>query len=525
MPKQSHFTLRRELKALTVTKEQLLSFAVLLDAFLQDVERNRTEEEQKNFLQRFLETAFYAGCTLPGVNAYDLVLYSTEKKTDIEVLMEVKSTSNTTEMPTPHELNKKALQQLVVYYLRERVTNKNKSLRHLVVTNLYTFFCFDATVFYEEFYKKHAKTFCEIETGQHEIAKSADMYKAFAYNAIEAVKSALPFDYVDLREYRDAIQEVLDGKENKELTELYKFFSPSHLLKRPLHREPNQLDRHFYNELLYLLGLEEQKGMGSKIVIARARKPNYASLIEQTYVKVELAFDSFLQREQYGATSAEQKFNIALELVITWLNRILFLKLLETQLLNYNAANSALQFLNKAKIRDFTALNNLFFAVLAIPIEQRSGAFKERFCHVPYLNSSLFEETALEHEVKISGLESQECLPLYAQSILKKERVDLPEALPIFDYLFAFLEAYDFGSWQEDETMQRKTLINASVLGLIFEKINGHKDGAVFTPSYITAYICRETIERAIIDKFNTHYDWQCKNITELYNHLDSVRR
>ncbi len=523
MPKQSHFTLRRELKALTVTKEQLLSFAVQLDAFLQDVERNRTEEEQKNFLQRFLETAFYAGCTLPGVNAYDLVLYSTEKKTDIEVLMEVKSTSNTTEMPTPHELNKKALQQLVVYYLRERVTNKNKSLRHLVVTNLYTFFCFDATVFYEEFYKKHATTFCEIETGQHEITKSADLYKAFAYNAIEAVKSALPFDYVDLREYRDAIQEVLDGKENKELTELYKFFSPSHLLKRPLHAEPNQLDRHFYNELLYLLGLEEQKGEGSKIVIARARKPNYASLIEQTYAKVELAFDSFLQREQYGATSAEQKFNIALELVITWLNRILFLKLLETQLLNYNAANSALQFLNKAKIRDFTALNNLFFAVLAIPIEQRSGAFKERFCHVPYLNSSLFEETALEHEVKISGLESQECLPLYAQSILKKERVELPETLPIFDYLFAFLEAYDFGSWQEDETMQRKTLINASVLGLIFEKINGHKDGAIFTPSYITAYICRETIERAIIDKFNARYEWQCRDITELYNQLDRV--
>ena len=61
------------------------------------------------------------------------------------------------------------------------------------------------------------------------------------------------------------------------------------------------------------------------------------------------------------------------------------------------------------------------------------------------------------------------------------------------------------------------------MLGLIFEKINGHKDGAVFTPSYITTYICRETIERAIVDKFNTHYGWQCADIPSLYNQLEVI--
>ena len=529
MAKQSHFKLRKEQEAQVVTSEQLQQFAKALEVFLQQIENRHSEEEQKNFLQRFLETTFYANCVLPGAKttqkggAYDLVIYPTPKQKNIEVLIEVKSSSNTAEMITPNDLNKKALQQLIVYYLRERITNQNKSLRHLIVTNLYTFFSFDAAVLYNTFYPQLEKEFQEIEAGQRDISKSHDVYTDFASPAIDKVKTTLSYDYIDLREYRNDIREVLNGKENKALTKLYKFFSPPHLLKQTIQSDPNQLDRRFYNELLYLLGLEEQKGLGNKTLIARAKTPNYASLIEQTYVKVELAFEHFTRREQYGTASEEQKFNIALELVITWLNRLLFLKLLETQLLNYNAGNSAYQFLNKEKIRDFATLNNLFFAVLAIPVEQRSGAFKERFSTVPYLNSSLFEETELEHEVKISGLESQQTLPLYKQSILKKEYDDSPEDLRIFDYLFAFLNAYDFGSLQEEEAIQSKTLINASVLGLIFEKINGHKDGAVFTPSYITSYICRETIERAIIDKFNTQYNWQCVNIPQLYNQLDGV--
>jgi len=44
---------------------------------------------------------------------------------------------------------------------------------------------------------------------------------------------------------------------------------------------------------------------------------------------------------------------------------------------------------------------------------------------------------------------------------------------------------------------------NASVLGLIFEKINGYKDGSFFTPGFITMYMCRETIRKAVVQKFN----------------------
>ena len=67
-------------------------------------------------------------------------------------------------------------------------------------------------------------------------------------------------------------------------------------------------------------------------------------------------------------------------------------------------------------------------------------------------------------------------------------------------YLFDFLDAYNFSSeGGKGIQEENKTLINASVLGLIFEKINGYKDGSFFTPGFITQYMCHETITRAVV--------------------------
>ena len=60
-------------------------------------------------------------------------------------------------------------------------------------------------------------------------------------------------------------------------------------------------------------------------------------------------------------------------------------------------------------------------------------------------------------------------------------------------YLFEFLDSYDFaGEGSEEIQEENKTLINASVLGLIFEKLNGYKDGSFFTPwIYYHVYVPR----------------------------------
>ena len=89
-------------------------------------------------------------------------------------------------------------------------------------------------------------------------------------------------------------------------------------------------------------------------------------------------------------------------------------------------------------------------------------------------------------------------------------------------YIFRFLDAYNFSSDSAGGiTHNSKTLINASVLGLIFEKINGYKDGSFFTPGFITEYMAKETVERTVIAKFNEAKGWKCKNLDELADKIE----
>lgn len=209
-----------------------------------------------------------------------------------------------------------------------------------------------------------------------------------------------------------------------------------------------------------------------------------ASLIENTII--ELGDHDKLSRlndpQSYGSTRKERLFGVALELSITWINRILFLKLLESQLTSYHKGNADYSFLN-GRLHNYDDLNTLFFGVLARPVNERRSSVAE-FERVPYLNSSLFELSELEHlTLDMSALRDERELSLYAGTVLKdaagKRRTGKLNTLA---YLFAFLDAYDFSSEGTEAVQEEsKTLINASVLGLIFEKINGYKDGSFFT--------------------------------------------
>ena len=67
---------------------------------------------------------------------------------------------------------------------------------------------------------------------------------------------------------------------------------------------------------------------------------------------------------EFKIDNDEQLFNIALELNISWLNRILFLKLLEAKLLNIHNGDYP-RFLSYVNTNSFGKLNTLFFEVLA----------------------------------------------------------------------------------------------------------------------------------------------------------------
>ena len=229
------------------------------------------------------------------------------------------------------------------------------------------------------------------------------------------------------------------------------------------------------------------------------------------------------QKKSYNTPLlAAGSFIVALRLAITWINRVLFLKLLEAQLIKYHRGNQAFSFLNLTKVKDYHDLNSLFFDVLAREQDKRETKVGAIFSHVPYLNSSLFEPTDIEQQTIVISNLRNEGLPIFGATVLadgqgKRRSGDL-NAL---EYLFAFLNAYDFSSdGSEDDQEDSEKLINAAVLGLIFEKINGYKDGSFYTPSFITMYMCRETIRRSLVQKFNEVKGWDCENLDQLYEKI-----
>ncbi|GAA9393016.1 hypothetical protein HpHA274_05730 [Helicobacter pylori] len=142
------------------------------------------------------------------------------------------------------------------------------------------------------------------------------------------------------------------------------------------------------------------------------------------------------------------------------------------------------------------------------------------------MNSSLFDKTPLElkgHEIKWLDNES---LEIYPKSVLKKdEKYKNEKALSLLEYLFTFLRVYDFTTTPKDIKDNRNTsesrLINPSVLGLVFEKLNGYKEGSFYTPSFITSYMCSESITPIVLDKFNAIYEWDCENLEALRGKID----
>ena len=521
--------LNKAYRQVAIETEDFNHFKDVLRTLLFTVTDGQREETQKEHLRNFLSDTFYKPYYMAPEEDIDLaVRLDKTSKSNIGLLIEVKSTTNKNEMISVGNLNRKALQELLLYYLRERITKKNTDIKYLIATNVYEYFIFDAQEFEQKFYqnKKLKKEFQDFEDGRKTSHKTDFFYSEIASLFIEEVADSLDYTYFDIRSYAKYLDE---DTAPKKLIELYKVFSDVHLLKLPFQNDSNSLNKKFYAELLHILGIEEKKE-NNKIVIVRKAvgRRNEASLLENTINQLD-AEDCLRKVPNiaiYGSTQEERLFNVAMELCITWINRILFLKLLEAQMLKYHNGEQCYKFLSIQKIRDFDDLNTLFFQVLARSVHQRTASVLKDFEYVPYLNSSLFEVTELEsNTIKINSLSQRFELPLFTNSVLinRKEKQQF-NSLPTLNYLFAFLDAYNFASEGSEEVQEEaKTLINASVLGLIFEKINGHKDGSVFTPGFITMYMCREAVANSVLTKFNNFYNWNCTSITDLYNKIDDI--
>ena len=514
-------------------RTQIETFKKNITNLFDQIKESESEEFHKNIISEFLKNTYYSPNNYINTKGRsDLVIHNgKDSNSTVGVLFEVKKPGNKSEMPTCKDINTKAFHELILYYLRERITNKNIEIKYLVITNIFEWFIFNANDFEKLFSsdKNLVKQFIDFEEGRLSGINTDFFYKSIAEPFCNNLESPILVTHFDIRDFETTIKNA-DREDDNKLIALYKIFSPEHLLKLPFANDSNNLDKTFYNELLHIIGLEETKE-GSKKLIGRKieKKRNPGSLIENsiTILRSEDCLSQVPKLSEYGNNKEEQLFNIALELGITWINRILFLKLLEGQLIKYNNGDKTFRFLNTDRISDYDELNKLFFQVLAVKEGDRSEVIKQKFRNVPYLNSSLFEPNELEHKtIRISNLDDHFKLSVLSNTVLKEKtgRKQTGDIDPL-QYLFDFLDSYDFSSeGSEDIQEENKTLINASVLGLIFEKINGYKDGSFFTPGFITMYMCHETIRRAVVQKFNDVKGWLCETISDVYNKIEDIK-
>jgi hypothetical protein len=508
-------------------RTEIEGFKTNLITLLDRTNDTESEEFHKNLVSDFLKDTYYKQnhfINTKGRN--DLVIHNgPQASSTVGVIIEAKKPTNKNEMITTKKLNAKAFQELVLYYLRERITHKNLEVKHLVATNINEWFIFDEHLFERLFAqnKSFVRQFENFEASK----KTTDVfYKEIAEPFIDSIISEIEFTYFNIQDFQKPLRNT-DKADDNSLIALFKLLSPEHLLKLPFTNDSNSLDKRFYSELLHIIGLTETKD-GSKKLIERnkAGERHTGTILEDAIIQLD-SLDKLSRLEKpnhFGNSQHERLFNVALELSITWINRILFLKLLEAQLITYHKGDKSFSFLNLEKIKNYDDLNSLFFQVLARKYEERNEDVKKIFEKVPYLNSSLFEPTDIEQlTLFISNLKDDKTIPIFSHTVLKDQQGKKRSGnISTLQYLFEFLDAYDFGAEGSEEIQEdNKTLINASVLGLIFEKINGYKDGSFFTPGFITMYMCRETIRKAVVQKFNETKKWNCTTLEELYDKIE----
>lgn len=220
---------------------------------LDRINDTESEEFHKNLVSDFLKKTYYDPhyfINTKGRN--DLVIHNGHNaKTSVGVILEVKKPSNKSEMISEEKLNTKAFQELVLYYLRERISLKNLAVKHLIITNIYEWYIFDATLFDRLFAqnKSLVNLFNDFENGRLAEIKTDFFYKEIAAPFIEAIQRDIEFTYFDFRDYEKPLRNTNMADDNK-LIALFKLLSPEHLLHLPFANDSNSLDKRFYSAII-----------------------------------------------------------------------------------------------------------------------------------------------------------------------------------------------------------------------------------------------------------------------------------
>lgn len=327
---------------------ELEEFKEKVAQYLESLDKHKKQNEKAivaNVLAPFLlDLGFQAQAAYKhkGNSEIDLALL---KDSNVEILIEAKKPDNVAEMFKQTSQNCKALHECILYYFRERENglNRNTNIQFIIITDFYQFYLFEAGEFKRYFYdnSKIKKLYKDLESPQNSNIKTQeDFYRE--------LKPILEEYLVENREgdlFNIALKSLyFDLHNDKHLSIAHKILNRD-FLHREYKRDPNALNPRFYKELLHILGLKEFD-KGGKITI---ELDNTQSVSFAKYIASKLE-----------SQNKPSDFEVVMSHILIWLNRVLFLKLIEANLLHFNDFDKDLRFLSGAKITSFKHLSHLF---------------------------------------------------------------------------------------------------------------------------------------------------------------------
>ena len=185
----------------------------------------------------------------------------------VKVIIEAKlpeSITKNKQMFSAQNTNCKALHEAILYYLREVNDKQNYALESIIITDFSRFYIFG----YKEFERIFAKN-AKIRDIFARYKNDTSSFYAKVRDILDSLDDEISGIFVDLECDLGKNIAKQDSRKNNAIQNLYKIFHKDFLFND--FQQTSPLNQQFYDEILYILGLEE-RNMGAKIIIESSKE-------------------------------------------------------------------------------------------------------------------------------------------------------------------------------------------------------------------------------------------------------------
>jgi len=141
-------------------EDKLNLFKTNFKRLFERIKETESEEHNKNIITQFLRDTYYKNdYEINTAGRKDLVIHKgNTSQSPVAIIIEAKSPTNKNEMISFDKPNVKSFHETIHYFLHERLIKQNTEIKHIIITNIYDWFIFDAVGFEKIFMQGFKKT-------------------------------------------------------------------------------------------------------------------------------------------------------------------------------------------------------------------------------------------------------------------------------------------------------------------------------------------------------------------------------